>query len=760
MEVNNLFESAMKGQWNKVVEAYEKNPMIQEAKITKSQDTALHIAVADGQTDIVLKLVETMGKNAPNILKIKNDRGNTALHLAAALGHVQMCHCMASKDPKLLAARNNESETPLFLAALHGKKAAFLCLHYFSQDKENSSSGRKNNGDTILHSAICGEYFSLAYQIIQYYPDLVNSVNENGLTPLHILASKPTAFKSSSRLVLFDRIIYHSKTQGEADDEASPQQKRIISQGDTLVGSSSSERELASKDQITGSSDVKKGSKKGLNQSKKEDKEDKLYPPNYATCLLFFRLMWTALLVILGLGIWRINYITEKKEKHKWANQIMNELVQLTSIYKYEDNGRNPGNSRPENPGDAFSIPETPPVPDNDGITPTGSTNAGIDSSIANQNRDDNGRDQRPTEKRDKPILVAAKIGDTEMVDRFLESYPAAIQELNASEKNLVLLNFDRIKAQQSGRKETPILIAAKMGVAEMVEKILNIFPVAIQDLDSNNKNVALLAVENRQTRIYKLSLNRKMLTETVLRQVDNEGNSALHLAATFGEYRPWLIPGAAFEMQWEIKWYEFVKKSMPRNFFVRYNNKGKTPKEIFTETHKNLVKEGREWLTKTSESCSVVAALIATVAFATSATVPGGVNKQSGKPILENEPAFNVFAISSLVALCFSVTALVFFLSILTSRYQEKDFAMDLPRKLLIGLTTLFTSIVAILISFCSGHSFVIKDQMRSAAYPIYAATCLPMTYFAVAQVPLYFDLVWAILAKVPQRSYTGLPH
>ncbi|KAJ4722997.1 putative Ankyrin repeat-containing protein [Melia azedarach] len=438
----------------------------------------------------------------------------------------------------------------------------------------------------------------------------------------------------------------------------------------------------------------------------------------------------------------------------------MNELVQLTSIYKYGDNGRNPRNSGPEDQGDALSIPETPPVQDNDGITPTRNTNAGVDSSIANQNRDDNGRDQRPTEKRGKPILVAPKIGDTEMVARSLESYPAAIQELNTSEKNLALLTFDKKKAQQSGRKETPILIAAKMGVAEMVEKILNIFPVAIQDLDSNNKNVALLAVENRQNRIYELLLNRKLLRETVLRQVDNEGNSALHLAATFGEYRPWLIPGAAFEMQWEIKWYEFVKKSMPRNFFVRYNNKGKTPKEIFTETHKDLVKEGREWLTKTSESCSVVAALIATVAFATSATVPGGVNQQSGKPILENEPVFNVFAISSLVALCFSVTALVFFLSILTSRYQEKDFAMDLPRKLLLGLTTLFTSIVAILISFCSGHSFVIKDQMRSAAYPIYAATCLPMTYFAVAQVPLYFDLVWAILAKVPERSYTGLPH
>ncbi|GAY63019.1 hypothetical protein CUMW_222240 [Citrus unshiu] len=207
--------------------------------------------------------------------------------------------------------------------------------------------------------------------------------------------------------------------------------------------------------------------------------------------------------------------------------------------------------------------------------------------------------------------------------------------------------------------------------------------------------------------------------------------------------------------MQWEIKWYQFVKKSMPRHFFTRFNDNGKTPKEVFTETHKDLVKEGKEWLTKTSESCSVVAALIATVAFATSATVPGGVDQESGKPIFENEPVFNIFSISSLVALCFSVTALVFFLTILTSRYQEKDFVKDLPRKLLLGLTTLFTSIAAILISFCSGHSFMLKDEMRSAAYPIYAATCLPMTFFALAQLPLYFDLIWAIFKKVPQRSY-----
>ncbi|KAK1561004.1 hypothetical protein Q3G72_033326 [Acer saccharum] len=248
-------------------------------------------------------------------------------------------------------------------------------------------------------------------------------------------------------------------------------------------------------------------------------------------------------------------------------------------------------------------------------------------------------------------------------------------------------------------------------------------------------------------------------MKESVFRKVDHEGNSALHLAARLGDHKPWLIPGAALQMQWEIKWYEYVKGSMPFHFFVRYNRASKSPRDVFTETHKELVKSGGDWLTNTSESCSVVAALIATVAFATSSTVPGGVRSDSGHPALENEPAFNVFAIASLIALCFSVTALVMFLAILTSRYQERDFGSDLPTKLLVGLTSLFVSIASMLVSFCSGHFFVLKEKLKFAAVPVYAVTCLPITFFAIAQFPLYFDLIRAAFKKVPQRSYKYIP-
>lgn len=199
----------------------------------------------------------------------------------------------------------------------------------------------------------------------------------------------------------------------------------------------------------------------------------------------------------------------------------------------------------------------------------------------------------------------------------------------------------------------------------------------------------------------------------------------------------------------------QHVKSSVPPLCYGHHNTNGDTPRKIFTQTHENLVKAGNEWLIKTSESCSVVAALIATVAFATSATVPGGLDQQQGYPILKDRKAFDIFSVSSLIALCLSITALVFFLAIITSRFEERDFKRDLPRKLLIGLTCLFSGIAAMLLSFCAGHTFILRDKLKSVAVPIYAAATVPVMFFAVAQLPLYFDLLWAACRKVPLRSY-----
>ncbi|KAJ9696076.1 hypothetical protein PVL29_008365 [Vitis rotundifolia] len=366
-----------------------------------------------------------------------------------------------------------------------------------------------------------------------------------------------------------------------------------------------------------------------------------------------------------------------------------------------------------------------------------------ISSGTENKKREQEKKTDEMAKKETPILLIAAKNGIAEMVERILELFPVALTEK---------------KTDEMRKKETPILIAAKNGIVEMVERILELFPMAIHDMNSEKKNIILLAVENRQTHVYALLLKREILKDSIFHVVDHEGNSALHLAAKSNDRHPWRIPGAALQMQWEIKWYEYVKNSMPMHFFVRYNNNSKTAREIFTKSHADLVEKGGKWLNDTSNSCSVVAALIATVAFATSATVPGGVKEGIGAPTLENQPAFDVFSISSLIALCSSVTSVVMFLAILTSRHQEKDFRSDLPTKLLVGLSFLFISIAAILVSFCAGHFFVLKDELKNYAFPIYAVTCLPVTFFAVMQFPLYLNLIWATFKKVPQRSYTAV--
>ncbi|CAL2224628.1 unnamed protein product [Prunus armeniaca] len=205
-EVEYLFDNAMNGDWVKVVEAYRLSENVCDLRITKMGDTALHIAAFDGETKIVLDLLEILKENASKILQIKNKKGNTPLHLAAVVGDVETCHAMATKDRKLVSLRNDQDETPLFLAALNGHEKVFLCLH--SHCVEGCYSFRARNGDTILHAAMSGEYFSLAFQIILWHKELVNCINQIGLSPLHILANTPSAFKSSSRLRLFDRLIY------------------------------------------------------------------------------------------------------------------------------------------------------------------------------------------------------------------------------------------------------------------------------------------------------------------------------------------------------------------------------------------------------------------------------------------------------------------------------------------------------------------------------------------------------------------------
>ncbi|EXB64224.1 hypothetical protein L484_002357 [Morus notabilis] len=697
-----LFANVMKGDWKEVVRKYKEDGRAHKLKISRSGHTALHLAVSDAGEDVVEEMVDAIKsrnstKDAFEALSIGNERGHTALHFAAALGNLRMCKCIASVDPLLVGVRNNEGETPLFWAVLYGAQPqAFFCLYKMcsSTDQEAGYSYcRREDGQTILHCAIFAEEFELALQIISLYKGrLVNLGDEDGISPLHTLASKPSCFRSGTNYGRWGNIFYNCiyvehpkmKPLDANDTENSDDQEHQYSypenyqalvnfilvmkkafQTVTTIGlaRARSKTDTENPDDQEHKDHTGNQSLPGADQGPHD-----FIPANNVTCFEFGRSLYKAFLVIVGCGHSWINKIREEKKKHLWAVQVVDKLLEHSNLYANEDAGGYPSDGA-------------------DG-------HCEITSSI-------NEEEKEEKEKKSPALKI----------------------------------------------EETAILVAAKNGVSEIVDRILQNFPVAIHDENKDRKNILLLATENRQLEVYKLLLKRNVPRALIMRKVDEQGNTALHLAATLNPTanKLWPIPGAALQLQWEIKWYKFAEKSMPPRSFLRPNKEGETPEEIFSQTHKELVKAGSKWLTTTSSACSLVATLIATVAFASCTTFPGGTDERSGKPKLENQPTFNLFMSFSLIALCSSVTSLVMFLSILTSRHQEKDFSNDLPKLVLVGLTSLFISIVSILTSFCSGHHFVLEEKLKNAVILVYTVTFLPISLFAAAQFPLYLDLLRA---------------
>ncbi|PPS13870.1 hypothetical protein GOBAR_AA06700 [Gossypium barbadense] len=145
------------------------------------------------------------------------------------------------------------------------------------------------------------------------------------------------------------------------------------------------------------------------------------------------------------------------------------------------------------------------------------------------------------------------------------------------------------------------------------------------------------------------------------------------------------------------------VEKMVPNIYQDARNIERKTPRMVFTEEHKELVKEGERWMKDAANSCSVVATLIATVVFAAAIVVLGGTNGDSEFLVFEREKAFVIFTMSDALSLFSSTATILMFLSMLTDRYVGDDFLQALPKRLIMGLLTLFISITTMMVAFSS---------------------------------------------------------
>ncbi|XP_059634749.1 uncharacterized protein LOC132277054 isoform X2 [Cornus florida] len=304
------------------------------------------------------------------------------------------------------------------------------------------------------------------------------------------------------------------------------------------------------------------------------------------------------------------------------------------------------------------------------------------------------------------------------------------------------VISLDNKKASLILRK--PFLLGVEFGIHELVEEIVESFPAAISFGDKENHVLFHLAVINRHENVFNLVYQMGKYTQFLSMFTDKSENNILHLAGNLApKPKLNLVSGAALQMQRELQWFKEVEKYVLPPHKEVMNSKGKTPAMVFTEAHNELVKEGEKWMKETATSCTVAAALIATVVFAAAITVPGGNNSDSGIPIFSKEKGFIIFAISDAISLFSSLSSILMFLSILTSRYAEVDFLYALPKRLIIGLVTLFLSITFLMITFGVTIFLVFGHKKAWVLIPVAAMACLPITLFISLQFPLLVDMI-----------------
>ncbi|KAM0958610.1 hypothetical protein ACFX2I_023837 [Malus domestica] len=298
------------------------------------------------------------------------------------------------------------------------------------------------------------------------------------------------------------------------------------------------------------------------------------------------------------------------------------------------------------------------------------------------------------------------------------------------------------LKQMQGSSVQTALFKAVEHGNDEFLRQLFTANILALGIYDENEKGMFQFSIECRQEKVYNFfhDFIRVMNVRTESR-VDKFNNTLLHSAARLSPPAQLKhIQCAALQMQRELQWFKEVEKIVPSKFLevVNYTD-GMTARDLFTKNHKELANECERSMKATATSCTVVAALIVTIMFIAVFSVPGG--SKAGFPVFLNKRIFMVFIIADVFSLFSSTTSVVTFLGILNSRYAEEDFRKSLPTKMIIGLFTLFSSIVTMMIAF-SSTLFLMLEAKEWIVAPIILLASVPVVSFVWMQFSLLVEI------------------
>ncbi|XP_014519692.1 uncharacterized protein LOC106776735 [Vigna radiata var. radiata] len=257
------------------------------------------------------------------------------------------------------------------------------------------------------------------------------------------------------------------------------------------------------------------------------------------------------------------------------------------------------------------------------------------------------------------------------------------------------------------------MLEAAKHGNVEFINDMREANHDLLWAMDNHGRDIFSYAVIHRKHNVFRLMHTLCGNKDIINYSTDMFDNNLLHLAAPLGPLSDLnLRPGAALQMQREIQWFKAVEEVVHVKCREAKNGEGKTPEEIFIETHKELMKDGEKWAKETAGTFAIVGVLVITVMFAAVFTVPGGLHQETGVPLSIKEKRFTVFIVADVISLLASIITVLIYIDLQTSRYAPTDFLKRLPIKIMSGLGFLSLSLISMMIAFCAALGIVLTKS------------------------------------------------
>ncbi|KAI9081521.1 hypothetical protein K1719_036542 [Acacia pycnantha] len=189
--------------WNDAKAILDQNPKALTAKINDRGRTALHVAAMFGHVAIVKELLKVL---PPEFLQTTDSEGLTALALACQYnGSARVAKCLVDTNIEILGIPFMED-----LPVAHAMRLYFreVGRYLYFVTPLKLLTGR--HGSILLHYCFKAQCLDIALHLLQRCKELFFVPNNNeGRTPIHDIASLNTAIRSPRELVFWERWIYN-----------------------------------------------------------------------------------------------------------------------------------------------------------------------------------------------------------------------------------------------------------------------------------------------------------------------------------------------------------------------------------------------------------------------------------------------------------------------------------------------------------------------------------------------------------------------